>query len=418
MPEFEYEAMSATGATLTGRLDAPSETAALDRLAAQGHYPIAVRPVRTKAGQSKRTGSWLGGLRLPMVPGMWADGLRRSDMLSLTRDLAHMLRAGLTLDEALRVLASGDPGAERVTATARQVGESLRGGASLSDALERHGPPFDALYVSLVRAGETAGALGVTLDRLADHLTRMAALRSAVGLALVYPAALLLATILSVAVLMTTVVPRFEALFAQSGTELPLSTQIVTSLAQGLSDSGPLLLLGVLLAVLAGRRLIQVPRHRRRLDDLLLGVPLTGGIVRRVALARFARALGLMLGNGVDMLTAYSHALAAVGNAALRHRLEAVVEPLRAGQGLAGPLRDARVLPGAGAQLVRVAKETGRLGPLLLDLADLYEGQAQDQIKRLLAVLEPAIILVLGLLVGGIVLSLFAAITELQDVAF
>ncbi len=423
MAEFSYKAVTAEGETITGRIAAPSQSDAVERLTRKGHYPITVKAASKTAapaaGETKTAFPSIKSLRRAASSDgkdSARDHIRGRGLLPLTRELSHMTRAGLTIDQALRIMERGTAD-DRIRSTVQTLSAELRAGANLSTALERHGKPFDALYVSLVRAGETAGALPTVLDRLTTYLKRTKELRSAITVALIYPAILLAATVLSVTVLMVAVVPSFENLFSRSGANIPAATQAVIAVSHGLRNYGLILLIALLALVLVLRRALSGGALRARAHGLLLGLPILGPVLRRAEIARFTRSLGLMLDSGVGMLNAVGHALATVTNAKLARDLSSVVEPLRAGQGLADPLIATGALPDTAAQMIRVGEETGRLGPMLIEIADLYDNEVQEGFKRVLAALEPIIILTLGLVVGGIVLSLFAAIINLQSIA-
>ncbi len=448
MADYVYKAVNTAGETVTGRMNAASERDAIAQLSRQGFYPISARPAarkqnphyksgrrpgrsvqngagaaprsnprsrRSGAGErrGRETGGALGSTALPFrrktVPG-------QDDLLRLTLDLAHTTRAGLSLDQSLRILESGTKSHAMATLLG-QLTENLRSGASLSVAMERAGPPFSAFYIALVRAGETAGALPLVLDRLGAYLKRTRDLRKALTTAMIYPVALLTVTILSVTLLMTTVVPRFKTMFARAGAELPIPTQIVLGVAEFLAAHGWLVALALLGGGLAFRSAMAGRAFRRQVHAALLRVPLAGRLIQLVETARFTRALGLSLESGVSMLTAFTNALGTVSNEALAQRLGEAEAPLRAGSGLAGPLLATDALPGTAAHMIRVGEETGRLGPMLTEIADIQDAAVEEATKRFLATLEPAIILFLGLMVGVIVLSLFAAIVSLPSLA-
>ncbi len=421
MPDFRFKAVTADGETITGRLSAASEAGAVAHLIQQGHYPIETRIVRTadprrRTGKGRRRDIGLALLRIPGL-GRRPDRMTRRALDAFTRDLAHMTGAGLTIDQALSVMADS-AAQDGMRASVEAIRGHLRAGASLSAALERHGAPFNPLYTALVRAGESAGALPAVLGRLAGYLARMRALQNTVTSAMIYPLALLAATVVSVTILMTTVVPRFEALFQRAGTSLPPETRMVMAASEAFAAGWWVIALGGLGGTMVLSRALRRPAWRRKIHGAFLEVPLLGPALRKIDLSRFARALGLMLDSGVSMLPAYRQAVDVVGNARLAADLDALSERLRAGTGLADPLIASGLFPGSGGQLVRLGEETGRLGPMLIDVADMYDGEVETAIKRALAVMEPAIILTLGLLIGAIVLSLFSAMTGLQDVVF
>ncbi len=406
MPRYRYEAVDAAGEVMRDELDAATLEAAVARLRDQGLLPLAVNEAK---------GGFLrGGFGQPLFSKKRA--LSRKAITLLTQQLASLLHAGMPLDRALTILI-GVTEDEQTKPVLERVQEKVRGGSSLADALEVQGV-FSRFYLNMVRAGEAGGALDVVLKRLTEFLERSQALRETVTSALIYPIILLSVSALSVIILLTFVVPQFQRLFDDAGKALPLATQIVIAVGDGFRYYwwvGAILF--VLLSAVARRQLSQ-PESRARWDNWLLRLPLFGDLIAKVETARLSRTLGTLLGNGVSMLNALAIARETLSNQVLAGALGEVAEHVKTGRGLADPLLEAGHFPKLAVQMIRVGEETGQLQEMLLQVADAYDGEVQTAVKRLLTLLEPALILGLGVIIAGIIMSILVAILSLNELAF
>ena len=406
MPRYRYEAVDASGEVVRDELDAATLDAAIARLRDQGLLPLAVNEAKS--------GFLRGGFGQPLFSKRRA--LSRKTIALLTQQLASLLHAGMPLDRALTILI-GVTEDEQAKPVLERVQEKVRGGSSLADALEVQGV-FSRFYLNMVRAGEAGGALDVVLKRLTEFLERSQALRETVTSALIYPIILLSVSALSVIILLTFVVPQFQRLFADAGKALPLATQIVIAVGDGFRYYwwvGAILF--VLLSAIARRQLSQ-PESRARWDDRFLRLPLFGDLIAKVETARLSRTLGTLLGNGVSMLNALTIVRETLSNQVLAGALGEVAEHVKTGRGLADPLLEAGRFPKLAVQMIRVGEETGQLQEMLLQVADAYDGEVQTAVKRLLTLLEPALILGLGVIIAGIIMSILVAILSLNDLAF
>ncbi len=406
MPRYRYEAVDASGEVVRDELDAATLDAAIARLRDQGLLPLAVNEAKS--------GFLRGGFGQPLFSKRRA--LSRKTIALLTQQLASLLHAGMPLDRALTILI-GVTEDEQAKPVLERVQEKVRGGSSLADALEVQGV-FSRFYLNMVRAGEAGGALDVVLKRLTEFLERSQALRETVTSALIYPIILLSVSALSVIILLTFVVPQFQRLFADAGKALPLATQIVIAVGDGFRYYwwvGAILF--VLLSAIARRQLSQ-PESRARWDDRFLRLPLFGDLIAKVETARLSRTLGTLLGNGVSMLNALTIVRETLSNQVLAGALGEVAEHVKTGRGLADPLLEAGRFPKLAVQMIRVGEETGQLQEMLLQVADTYDGEVQTAVKRLLTLLEPALILGLGVIIAGIIMSILVAILSLNDLAF
>lgn len=406
MPRYRYEAVDASGEVVRDELDAATLDAAIARLRDQGLLPLAVNEAKS--------GFLRGGFGQPLFSKRRA--LSRKTIALLTQQLASLLHAGMPLDRALTILI-GVTEDEQAKPVLERVQEKVRGGSSLADALEVQGV-FSRFYLNMIRAGEAGGALDVVLKRLTEFLERSQALRETVTSALIYPIILLSVSALSVIILLTFVVPQFQRLFADAGKALPLATQIVIAVGDGFRYYwwvGAILL--VLLSAVVRRQLSQ-PESRARWDDRFLRLPLFGDLIAKVETARLSRTLGTLLGNGVSMLNALTIVRETLSNQVLAGALGEVAEHVKTGRGLADPLLEAGRFPKLAVQMIRVGEETGQLQEMLLQVADTYDGEVQTAVKRMLTLLEPALILGLGVIIAGIIMSILVAILSLNDLAF
>ena len=415
MPVFRYKAVDAAGGVATGELEAANESEIVDRLRDQGMLPMQVArsngasPAASVARSAGPTQARRGffGLFAPKK-------VTRDQLLALTRELATLMRAGLPLDRALEVLI-GLADSAPAAALLQEIRDEVRGGKSLSQALEARREVFSRFYVNIVRAGEAGGALGVVLSRLADTMERNKELRESVKSALIYPTILIGVAVASVLVLLVWVVPQFEQTFAQAGKALPLPTLVVIFLGTTLKQWWWAGVAIVALAIAWIRRRLRMPAVRARWDARTLRLPLIGDLVTKVEVARFARTLATLLGNGVTLLAGLAIVKETLGNVVLANALDGVVARLREGKGFGRPLDETGLYPKLAVQMILVGEESGRLEEMLNRVADVYDREVSMAIKRFLSVLEPALILTLAVLIGGIVFSILLGVMGMSE---
>lgn len=403
MTAYRYRAIAAGGSLVAGVLDAPDETTALDHIRTLGHYPVSA----TAANRHP----------LSAIFASFATRQRTSyRKLSLaTQELATLLGAGLDLDRALSILERlGDLGPlqQRFAAVRARIHE----GASFAEALSEQ-TQFPSLFVSIVRAGELGGTLELTLQRLSAYLARTVAIRENVISALVYPVILMITAGLSVFFILMFVLPEFTPLFREAGKSLPWTTRLVVAFSDGLRRSWWLLGLLGLFSGFAFRRCLQNPRYRMRLDRALLRLPILGQLLIAIDVERFSRTLGTLLANGVPLPTAVPIAKDVVTNTVLAAAVADSATGLREGDGLADRLTRAGVFPAVTLDLIRVGEETGKLEDMLIKQADLDEQRIRHTVDRLLAILVPALTILLGALVAGLIASLLTAILSVNELA-
>ena len=406
MSHFRYKAVSTSGEVIEGRMEAASEAAVIARLQGLGHLPVTAEPVDVVSDARQR----------PKRRALFSKSVSGKQLGIVTRELARLINAGVPLERSLEILI-GVAGSEATEQLLNRILNEIRGGATLADAIEAQGPPFSRLYVNMIRAGEAGGALGVVLARLADYMARSQELRANVVSALIYPVALLAVSLLSLVTLMTLVVPRFQHLFDESGAALPVMTEVVVAVASWLQSYW----WGLVVVLLAGfvliPRLLRRPGPKLVWDRFVLAVPKVGDLVRKIEVSRFARTLGTLLTNGVPLLAALAIVKETLGNSVMAKSVGDTADSLKAGQGLASPLFEAGVFPNLAVHMVKVGEETGQLDVMLTDIADIYDEEVRNSLKNLLALLEPILILTLGVLMGGIVISILLAILSVNQLA-
>ncbi|NVN02714.1 MULTISPECIES: type II secretion system F family protein [Asaia] len=407
MVNYAYKAIDTQGTLLSGSLDARSEAEAIAALRRLGHIPVTLGPARPTG-----PGQILSGVSFSLS----RRDLTRGELAILTRELAVMLGAGQDIDRALRFLIETAQGSRPKTVL-NAVRDQLRDGRALHLAMGAAPRSFPRLYLGMVRAAEATGDLAPTMERLATLLERERALASTVQSAMIYPAILTLAAIGSVTLLLTKVLPQFTPLFAQNGVALPASTQLLTETGAVIGHYGVFGLIAIGLLALVARLLLARPGIRRVVDRLILRLPGLGALSREILAARLARILGTLLVNGVPLLTALGIVREALGNQAAIAAIDAATDSARQGAGLSATLDRAGIFPRRLIHLLQLGEETAQLGPMALRAADIHEEQARIAIQRLVAILVPAITIVMGLMVAGIVSSLLLAMLSLNDLA-
>jgi general secretion pathway protein F len=407
MPAFRYTAISPGGEVLQGVLEAASESALIEKLRQQGNLPMRMEPAERSRG-----------IFADLLSAEFGQGraLNGGEVANITRELAVMLGAGQDLDRALRFLVDTAPN-KRMRAVLTELRDAVRDGSPFATALARNPQSFPRLYVGLIRAGEAGGMLAATLARLADLLERQRALRSSVISALVYPIILVVTGIGAIIMLLTLVLPQFVPLFQQAGAALPTPTRIVIGLGDFFTNYGLYLLLGAIVLTVAGQQALRRPAIRAVWDRFLLRVPVIGPLSRELLGARFARTLGTLLQNGVPLVAALGIVVEVIDNSAGEAAVRAATESAKGGAGLSRPLQQSGIFPIRMVYLLRLGEETAQLGPMALRAAEIHEEQSRLGIQRLVALMVPVLIILIGGAVAGIVSSLMLAMLSLNDLA-
>jgi len=401
MPLFEYKAVSPSGETVRGTMEAGSEASVIAKLQESGNIPLS-------ANEAGKGGFSLDALRLKK------RGMNTREVGQFTQQLATLLGAGLPLDRSLQVLLELAEN-ERVKLTLTAVRDQVREGGSLSDALDAQHGSFSRLFINMVRAGEIGGSLDKTLDRLADYLERSKDLKDSVVSAMIYPIMLMLLAGGSLVLLLVYVIPQFTPIFEELGGDLPFVTKVVLA-AGGILQNFWWGLIGLaVLAVVMFRRMLADPEKRLSWDTRVLGTRWVGDLVAKMEIARLARTLGTLLSNGVPLLSGLSIARNVMANSLLRQNVEATTQKVKTGGGLAHNLAESGQFPRLALQMVSVGEETGQLDVMLLKVADTYDKEVRNTIDRLLAVFTPVITILMAVMIGTIVMSVLMAIMSINE---
>lgn len=410
MPQFHYQATTPQGKLIEGVMEAGEERTVVARLHEQGYLPLQIG----QPGQA-RTKTALSQLSLPEIS--LRGRVKQRDLLVMTQELATLISSGLPLDRALSVL-NGLTTKEELKKAVGQILRAVQQGKSLAEALGDFPKIFPPLYVNMVKAGELGGFLETALQRLAEYMERSQQVQDEIKSALTYPVLLTFTGGASIVVLLTYVLPKFTVIFGDLGQALPTSTRVLMGISEGLRSYWWVLAFLAVGAWLGLRHYLATPQGRFQWDRWRLRVWVLGQLLTKREVGRFARTLGTLLKSGVPLLQALEVVQDVAGNEMISRALKEVRVGVREGQGIAGPLGRSGTFPTLALQMVSVGEETGRLDEMLMRVAEYYERDAYNQVKRLTSLLEPMLILVMGLAVGFVVISMLSAVFSINDVAF
>jgi type IV pilus assembly protein PilC len=396
MPVYTYRGVTRAGAAISGEQTAGSKAELTSLLRRQ---QIEVKKMSEKGRE----------FNMPTFGG----GVNAKELAVFTRQFSVMIDAGLPLVQCLEILASQQENKtfQKVLTGTRAA---VEGGATLSAAMRQYENVFDALYVNLVEAGETGGILDTILQRLSSYIEKNVKLKRAVRSALVYPTAVLSVAAGVITLLLWKVVPIFTTLFVGLGVDLPLPTRIVIALSNFVGSIFGLLIFVALIGAGIGIKVwYGTEAGRMAIDKTLLRLPLIGILLRKIAVARFTRTLGTLISSGVPILEGLDITARTAGNAVIEKALLHVRKALEAGRSLAEPLKETTVFPGMVTQMIGVGEQTGAMDAMLQKIADFYEDEVDAAVKDLLAAMEPVMIVFLGVVVGGIVISMYLPLFSL-----
>jgi general secretion pathway protein F len=401
MATFFFRAVASDGKMRTGSLAGGDEKTIARELRKQGLTPVyvGVAPKGTSVE-----------IKLPVF-----GGRKKKDVLFFTQELSTLLNSSVPLDRALSITAelTERPSFRFVVLDVLRV---LKGGRSLADSLGTHPDYFSDLYLNMVRAGEASGSLAIIFERLADFERSRDDLRNYIITSMVYPALLALVGVASVLILLEFVVPRFATIFS-GNMKIPTPTMIMLEASRLVNTYGWMAAAALVTAIVVFRVYIGTGTGRLWWDRARLKLPLLGDALLKAETSRFARAMATLIGNSVPLVQSIGIASATLNNRSLSTALVGVSQGVKRGEGIAGPLRKAAVFPPLAAHLLTVGEETGRLDAMFTRMADIYETDTRAAIKRFTAIFEPAVILVMGIIVGALILSMLLAITSINDVA-
>ncbi|TVR04020.1 MAG: type II secretion system protein GspF [Deltaproteobacteria bacterium] len=405
MPVYEYTGVNSTGKKVRGVFDAESARALRDQLRAQGIFLTTHNEGKAKRERKRGEIHFENPLR---------DRVSLRDVAVMTRQLGTLQRAGIPLVECLTALVdqTENEALKRVISDVRQ---KVNEGSALATAMGDHPKVFTPLYVNMIRAGESSGNLDVVLLRLTDFLDDQVRLRGDVSAALFYPVAMLVITLLIVGVLMVVVVPRVTQLFEDQGQALPLLTTILIGFSQLLGRYWWLMGMFIAGAVVAFRRWKATPDGREKWDRFTLRVPVFGSLQRRIAVSRFSKTLSTMLASGVPLLTALDIIKNILGNSILIRVVEQARLNIREGESIAGPLRRSGEFPPMVTHMIAVGERTGELETMLGNVAEAYDYEVQQSVKTMTGLLQPVLIVVMGVMVGGIVFAILLPILRMNE---
>ncbi len=398
MPVYKYKAINESGKSLQGVVDADSPKAATDKLKREGVFLSSLQEVKKDKGR--------GILRL--------RGISSSELAVTTRQFSTLISAGLPLEASLQALGeqTEDP---RLSQVLTEVKDKISEGSSLANAMTEHKAVFSDLYINIVRAGESSGTLDIVLLRLADFLEKQSALRARVRSAMVYPIFMFLIGSGVLFFMMSYVIPRIAKIFEESSSSLPLITVVLISFSNFISNNliALLVILGAVIFLVF--RFKKTDRGNQFYDRLIFKIPIFGKIAKLVAISRFTRTLGTLIGSGIPLLEALEIGEAVVGNSVYVQTLKNVRENVREGTSLATPLRESGVFPPLVTRMIAVGEQTGEMEEMLVKIADIYDLQVETVVSTLTSLLEPVMILIMGVIIGFIVFAILLPIFELTS---
>ncbi len=339
---------------------------------------------------------------------------KSADLLNFTQEIATLVNAGVPLDRALEITGELTERPQFKTIV-QDLQRTLRGGKAFADTLETHPEVFSNLYVSMVRAGEVSGSLSTVLDRLADFERQRDELRGYIISSLTYPALLIAVGSTSVFILLRFVIPKFAEAFTASNIAMPLPMAVLLGISDFVTSYGLICIALLVAAVFALRSWTRSPEGRQKFDRFKLRIPVLGQALLKADTARFARAMGTLVANTVPLVQALSITKGILSNRVLSSALDLVAKGVKRGEGLASPLKKTAVFPPLAGHLLTVGEETGHLDDMFNRMADIYEKDTKEAIKRFTALFEPLVILVLGVIVGAMILSVMLAITSINQ---
>jgi type IV pilus assembly protein PilC len=397
MPMFEYTARAPSGQIQKGQLDAPSKDEVSAYLRKNRLILVNVREAPKQISFS------FGGPRI-----------KTRDIVIFTRQFATMINAGLPLVQSLNILAQQTEN-KALRDVTKAVVYDVESGHTLADAFSKHPKAFTDLYVNMVAAGEAGGILDTILLRLATFLEKNDALVRKVKGAMVYPGVIISVAIIAIAVLLVFVIPTFENMFASAGMELPLPTRIVIGMSNGLINYWWMAILAIGGLIFAIRQYYSTSNGRRQIDGMLLRAPVLGDLLRKSAVSRFTRTLGTLVSSGVSILDGLEITAKTAGNSVIHDAVMESRQSIAGGETIAAPLEKSKVFPPMVISMIAVGEQTGGMDEMLSKIADFYDEEVDVAVSALLSLMEPAMIVVLGVIVGGMVIAMYLPIFDMMN---
>jgi type IV pilus assembly protein PilC len=404
MPVFKWVGVGPSGETIRGEMEASTRQAVIARLRTQR--------IRPQTERIKEKGKGLGReITLPTI----GSPVKQRDIVIFTRQFATMIDAGLPLVQCLDIL-SAQADNKVLRRVIREVKEEVEAGSTFASALKKHPKVFTDLYANMVAAGEVGGILDTILNRLAAYMEKIVKLKSKIKGAMIYPACIIAAAVLVTGILLVYVIPVFAELFQSFGQALPAPTQFVINLSNATINYFWYIIAGAVGAAAGFVAISRTERGRYQLDRFTLHVPVFGDLVRKTAIARFSRTLGTLVSSGVPILDALTITGRTAGNKIVEEAVYATRTSISEGKTIAEPLTESKVFPPMVCQMIAVGETTGALDQMLQKIADFYEDEVDNAVANLTSLMEPMVILFLGTVIGGLVISMYLPIFKLGSV--
>jgi general secretion pathway protein F len=398
---FHYRAIAADGKQRAGVITADDSKSVARQLVRQGLTPVYVGFEEKKAG----------AITMPSF-----GGGRRKDVLFFTQELSTLLNSGVPLDRALSITSELTT-RQQFRAIVLDILRSIKGGKSLADSLALHPLYFSDLFINMVRAGEASGSLGQIFERLSEFERSRDELRGYIISSMIYPSLLACVGAGSIFLILNFVVPRFASIFDDGHMKIPLPTKIMLDASHIVQDWWWVVALVIISTAVSFRWYIGTPNGRSWWDDTRLKIPMLGEALRKAETSRFARAMSTLVGNSVPLVQSLHISAGILYNTKMANSLRDVAQGVKRGEGIAQPLARTHMFPPLASHLLTVGEETGKLDLMFARMADIYEEETRAAIKRFTSIFEPLVILIMGIIVGGLILSMLIAITSINDVA-
>jgi type IV pilus assembly protein PilC len=401
MPVFLWEGKTAQGKVMKGEMEAANQQAVLARLRSQRIQPIPTRVREKGKGLEKEI----------TLPGFGAK-VTAHDVMLFTRQFATMIDAGLPIVQGLEILSQQSEN-KAFRNIIRVIKQDVEGGFTLADALKKHPKAFDDLYVNMVAAGEVGGVLNTILNRIALFIEKSAKLKSKVKGAMIYPCTIIAVAVGVVTILLLYVIPVFAELYGGMGKALPAPTQITINMSNWFRAYFVYMAIGVGILVAAIRFYYKTPQGRTVIDGIMLKMPIIGDLLRKVAVARFSQNMSILLSSGVPILDGLAITAKTAGNRVVEKAIMDARVSISQGKTVAEPLTESKIFPPMVCQMVAIGENTGALDAMLNKIADFYEEEVDNSVANLTSLMEPLIMVVLGVILGGLVISMYLPIFQL-----
>jgi type IV pilus assembly protein PilC len=400
MPTFAYSGRTRGGQNVSGERMADTMDAAVSALRREQILVTRITPSKTKAEPAAKKVGKIG------------KRVAAKNLAVFTRQFSVMIDAGLPLVQCLEILGNQEED-KNFAAVILQTRGDVEAGASLADAMRKHPKTFDSLFVNMIAAGEAGGILDTILKRMATYIEKAVKLAGQVKSAMIYPIAVIVIAGVVVGVILWKVIPTFGNLFAGLGAELPLPTRFVIALSNNLVRYFPFMFVGAGIAAYLFKNYYGTENGRRAVDAVMLKLPILGDILRKIAVARFCRTLATLISSGVPILDGLEITARTSGNAIVEDAIMKTRKSIERGETISAPLKETNVFPSMVVQMIGVGEATGALDTMLAKIADFYEEEVDTAVAGLLTLLEPVMIAVLGVVVGGIVIAMYLPIFDL-----